>query len=85
MGTFMKLKEADVKEAFRLRGEGLTYREIAKRLGDIVTRQQIHKIISGQSRILNNRMTPPLPWFPRIRARSSSGKFQQVSIAGYSL
>jgi hypothetical protein len=50
---FSKLRRTDVRKAISLRGKGLSYREIAKHFGDIVTYQQIHKIISGHSRILN--------------------------------
>jgi transposase len=46
-----KLKDADLAEVRRLRGKGLSYRAIAKHLGDIVTYQQIHRIISGKSRV----------------------------------
>jgi transposase len=48
-GRFTKLKRADVGEVIRLRGEGLSCRAIARHFGDIVTYQQIHKIVTGQS------------------------------------
>jgi transposase len=49
-GHWIKLKEADLKEVVRLRKKGLSCRAIAEHVGDIVTPQQIHKIISGKCR-----------------------------------